>query len=348
MLFGLFVAPTSAEAGFFSAIFGTKASAEEANAEAVPNSQNMPLLEANVSSATIIDEKKSKTEPEIKEDAQVNITSDNALLPATGPLGVSDGTDSELSTEDIEVYVVRQGDSLSAIADMFGVSVNTILWANDMKKGDKPKVGEVLLVMPINGAKHTVAKGQTIASIAKLYKGDTEEIARFNGIAENEKLAVGEEIFIPDGQMVHNEAKPASSSSKPQKGQTYSGSSNGYFIHPLPGSRISQRLHDNYGYDYAAKTGTPIYAAAAGKVAFARTGYNGGYGNLVIIDHANGTKTYYAHQSRIAVSQGAQVAQGQVIGYVGSTGRSTGPHLHFEVRNMRHPGIDNSYKSWNY
>jgi len=96
--------------------------------------------------------------------------------------------------------------------------------------------------------------------------------------------------------------------------------------------------------DLAIKTGTPIRASAAGKVTLARNGYNGGYGNLVVISHPNGTETLYAHQSKIATTTGVQVYQGEVIGYVGSTGRSTGPHLHFEVHGARNPGVDGSWK----
>ena len=112
----------------------------------------------------------------------------------------------------------------------------------------------------------------------------------------------------------------------------------GYYIDPVPGYRLSQGIHDNNAVDLAIAKGTPIHAAAFGRVIFARYGYNGGFGNVVIIDHANGTQTLYAHQSKLATKAGDEVYQGQVIGYVGSTGHSTGPHLHFEVHGAQNPG----------
>ncbi len=118
----------------------------------------------------------------------------------------------------------------------------------------------------------------------------------------------------------------------------------GYFIDPVPGYRLSQGIHDNNAVDLAIGKGTPIHAAAAGRVLLARNGYNGGFGNVVIISHPNGTETLYAHQSKIATHTGDTVYQGQVIGYVGSTGHSTGPHLHFEVHGARNPGADGSWK----
>ena len=115
----------------------------------------------------------------------------------------------------------------------------------------------------------------------------------------------------------------------------------GYFINPVPGyKRISQRLHGNNGVDLAAPTGTEIVASASGTVLLARNGYNGGYGNMVIIKHPNGTQTLYAHQSKITTSTGDRVSQGQTIGYVGSTGRSTGPHLHYEIHGARNNALD--------
>ncbi|KKS58388.1 MAG: Peptidoglycan-binding LysM [Candidatus Nomurabacteria bacterium GW2011_GWF1_42_40] len=120
----------------------------------------------------------------------------------------------------------------------------------------------------------------------------------------------------------------------------------GYFINPVPEfKRKSQGLHGPgmRGIDLAAPTGTRILASAPGTVIFARLGYNGGYGNMVTIQHPNGTKTLYAHMSRIATKVGARVERGELIGYVGSTGRSTGPHLHFEVFGARNPGADWSW-----
>lgn len=305
----------------------------------------MSLLQANVSSVSILEEKKTSKEKNSTApvDVNVNIVSDNALLPATGPRGVFDGTGSgEFNADDISVYVIRKGDSLSEIAKMFDVSVNTILWANDLKKGDKLKEGDTLFILPISGVKHIVTKGQTLASLAKLYKVDISTITSFNGISPDDKLTVGDELIIPDAEMP-NDDTPAKSNSKNYYATGTLKNIQGYFINPVPElKRKSQGLHGpgNRGIDLAAPTGTKIYASAPGKVLLARNGYNGGYGNMVIIEHPNGTKTLYGHMYKLGTRTGAQVERGEVIGYVGNTGRSTGPHLHFEVFNAKNPGSD--------
>ena len=110
------------------------------------------------------------------------------------------------------------------------------------------------------------------------------------------------------------------------------------FVHPLPGSIRTQGIHGYNGIDFGAPVGTPVRAAAAGSVIVAKgSGWNGGYGLYVVVKHGNGTQTLYAHMSRLAVSSGSNVSAGQTIGYVGNTGRSTGSHLHFEVRGARNP-----------
>ena len=196
--------PSPAEAGFISSLFGDEAYAQtdaadsvQSNKDLKQNSQTMTLLQANVSSASILQEKNTKNgkqkDNQVNEKVNVNVLSDNALLPATGPLGVSDGKDiADSASEETSIYVVRKGDTLSAIANMFGVSINTILIANDMKKNDKLSEGDVLFILPISGLEHTVVKGQTLQSLAKLYKVDVSDIALYNGIAQDSKLAVGD------------------------------------------------------------------------------------------------------------------------------------------------------------
>ncbi len=342
LLLGVFFAPFSAKAGFFSSILGNEASADIvdslSSADVVQNSQTMVLLQAGVSFLPILQDKNNKDE-EVKSNSDVNIVSENAILPTTARVGVLGETElGDPYFDQISVYVVRKGDSISQIANMFDVSVNTILWANDMKKGDKLVEGDVLFILPISGIEHTITKGQTLKSIAKLYKADVSDIARFNGITEETKLIAGDKIIIPGGE-IYNES--SSSSPKPNISNTPTRNVAGYFINPVPDlSRRSQKLHGpgNRGVDLAAPTGTPILASASGTVLLARTGWNGAYGNMVIISHPNGTKTLYAHLSKIATRTSAQVSQGEIIGYVGSTGRSTGPHLHFEVFNAKNPG----------
>ena len=349
----MFFVPFFAYANFFSSILGNNASASAretiSSGENENNSQNMDLLQANISSVSILEnkkeDKKDKNEVVLEEDSNINIISDNALSPLASPFSGTESVQSnkELFSDQVSVYVIRKGDSISNIAKMFSVSVNTIYWANDLKKGDKLKEGETLVILPFDGLTHKVKAKETLASIAKLYKADIDDVAAFNGITKNEKLSVGDELIIPDGQKTEESDKPVKSSSSNNTAVIYSKNLknvDGYFIYPLPtGPRIrkTQGIHDKYAIDIGAPSGTPIYAAASGTVVIARTGYNGGYGTFVVIKHPNGTETRYAHMSRLGTRAGEQVSQGEVIGYVGSTGRSTGPHLHIEVRGDINP-----------
>jgi LysM repeat protein len=321
------------------------------------NLQNLSILSAGVSSSSV-SQNNSKTDKisDIDTNASVNIVSDNAILPATGPTGVSDGTNSSDSSNDTSVYVVRQGDAIADIAKMFGVSVNTILWANDMKKGDKLTPGDVLLILPISGVEHKVTKGQTVQSIAKLYKVEVNDILQNNDISLDTSLKVGDTLIIPNGEKSQEGDKPIKDTkASAAKDKLYYEKHNikniaEYFIDPVPGYRLSQGIHDNNAVDLATAKGTPVHAAASGIVTFAKLGYNGGFGGLVIIKHPNGTETLYAHLSNLSIHTGENVSQGEVIAASGGvpgtpySGHSTGAHLHFEVHGARNPGADNSWK----
>jgi len=334
--------PLTAQASFLDSLLGNDVSADTfdllSSAESTENSQTMSLLQMDASSMNLKD-KNDKSE--VQSEVDINIVSENALLPAVNhistPVGLEDG---DSYSDQISVYVVRKGDSISIIADMFGVSPQTILAANDLKKTDKIKESDVLFILPVSGIEHTVVKGQTLKTIAKLYKVEVSDITQFNGITENAKLAVGDKIMIPGGEMIDTEVqKPKTNSINSSK--TALKTLVGYFINPVPNyRRLSQGLHGNNSVDLAAPTGTQIVASASGTVLLARKGYNGGYGNVVIINHPNGTQTLYAHQSKIATHAGAKVDQGETIGYVGSTGHSTGPHLHFEVHGAKNPAVN--------
>jgi len=340
--------PLHVEASFLSSVFGNEVSAETVVSYPVPgdNSQTMALLQANAFSVSNLKNKNETT--------NINILSDNALLPATSPLGLYGGTgNGDFSFDQVSVYVVRPGDTLSQIAEMYDVSVNTILAANDMKKGDKIAPGDTLFILPISGVEHTVTKGQTLKSIATLYKVDILDITLYNAISEDSSLAIGDKLIIPGAEMVDEGGdKPAANLSTAEARDRNYYASNpiksaiGYFINPLPTGRKTQGLHGpgKRGIDIGAPTGTPLYASASGTVLIAKTGWSGGYGTMVIIQHSNGTKTLYAHMSRLGTRTGAQVSQGDIIGYVGSTGRSTGPHVHFEVFSAKNPGADWSWK----
>jgi LysM repeat protein len=351
LLPGALFAPIAAGASFLSTILGNNAMAESNPVEEIDNSQSMALLSANVSSSSVIPSKKKEEESEVTGNLNGSIVEDTAFMAGVTPnslmaVGGPD-SDGEISAEDMSVYVVRKGDTIGQIAEMFDVSVNTILWANDLKKGASLKENDTLLILPISGVKHTVAKGETLASIAKKYKVDTMTITSFNGLELNAVLAVGDELIIPEAEMPNDPAPSSGNKQSGGKGIAKGGSSkviSGYYINPVPElKRKSQGLHGKNGVDLAASIGTRVLASAPGKVIFAKYGWNGAYGNLVIVQHGNGTKTLYAHLSKINVSSGQQVDRGQVIGLVGNTGRSTGPHLHFEVHGAKNPGGDWSW-----
>lgn len=278
-----------------------------------------------------------------------DIIVDNGALLSSGIFSGEDGT--KVSSGEISVHRVRpctedQCETLSHIADMYGVSINTILWANDISDPKYIQPGDDLIILPITGVRHIVKQNETLASIAKKYGAETSEqteamvsdILSYNRLASASSIAVGDTVVVPGGimhQAVVN--KPATKSSTPTKTSNTSSVASG-FVHPLPGAVRTQGIHGYNAVDLAAAAGTPIRAAAAGQVIVSKSGgWNGGYGNYVVIKHNNGSQTLYAHNSKNIVSVGTQVESGETIGYVGSTGRSTGSHLHFEVRGTSNP-----------
>ncbi len=261
-----------------------------------------------------------------------------ALATDVSPFEHLSERDRPANPDQISWYSVQEGNTLSEIAAMFGVSVNTIVWANGLKSGTDIRPGQTLLILPISGVQHTVREGDTVASIAKRYGGDAQEIFAYNNLPEGDPLVVGAHITVPGGAI--EEEKPKAKPSRVKGTVTSSGPSiSGYYIHPVPGAVRTQGIHGYNAVDYGAPVGTPIVASAAGTVIVSRAGgmWNGGYGNYVVIDHSNGTQTLYAHNDSNEVWQGQSVVAGQIIGYVGNTGRSTGPHLHFEVRGAKNP-----------
>lgn len=271
-----------------------------------------------------------------KGGGDITIAGGMALVPESGPSGtLADIEVAHPGADQISIYVVREGDTLSQIAELFNVSTNTIIWSNDLRRGNVIRPGETLVILPVSGVRHTVVKGDTLASIVKKYKGDVDEVLEFNGLSEGASLAVGDTIVVPYGIAPQSIANVSTSAVAKGSGGP---SLEGYFLRPIVGGRKSQGLHGYNGVDIAAPTGTSVLASASGEVIISRSyGYNGGYGQYIVVRHANGTQTLYAHLSENYVFAGSSVVQGQVIGAVGNTGRSTGPHLHFEVRGARNP-----------
>lgn len=256
---------------------------------------------------------------------------EDGALVSSGPVGADVIASARTHSGEISVYTVRAGDTLSHIAQMYGVTANTILWANDLPRATSIHEGQTLVILPVAGVQHLVKKGDTVNTIAKKYDGEVDEILKYNHLTDNSQLVVGETIVIPGGMI---KAVPVAKTTK----TTGSASSGNWLSHPAPGAVKTQGVHGYNGVDLGAPYGTAIRAAAAGEVIVSKdSGWNGGYGQYIVIRHSNGVQTLYGHLSGNSVGVGAYVSQGQVIGAMGSTGRSSGSHLHFEVRGGKNP-----------
>ncbi len=271
-------------------------------------------------------------------------TQDNAIIASRNPLGTLSS-----DKDQIFLYTIQQGDTLSGVAASFGVTVNTILWANNIRDPKSIKVGDELVILPVTGIQYKVKKGDTLDSIVKQFKPKDEdithedfltEIISFNGLAIGEILETGSVIIIPEGeftspvQQQKPGSKPISNSTSFVQYPEY----RGYYLRPIIGGRRSRGIHGYNGVDLANICGFPVLASASGSVIVARTsGWNGGYGKYIVIAHPNGTQTLYAHMQILSVSVGQSVVQGFKIGQIGSTGNSTGCHVHFEIRGAKNP-----------
>jgi len=243
--------------------------------------------------------------------------------------------ESQKPRDKIITYTVQNGDTLSTVAKKFGVSTDTIKWQNDLNS-DTISVGDQLQILPVTGIAHKVARGETVYSIAKKYGIDAQNIVDFpfNDFANPQTFSLieGEILIVPNGV-------------PPQQAPTYvrqqyiaTGPVNisaGGFTWPVHGIVTQEFSWYHQADDIAAPYGTPIVASSNGTVSEVFTsGYNGGYGTHVLIHGDNGYTTLYAHMSGVNVSLGQSVSAGKtVIGWIGLTGRTTGPHVHFEVRN---------------
>jgi len=233
----------------------------------------------------------------------------------------------------VENYTVKSGDTLASIGKKFGISVDTIKWVNDLKN-DTIKPEQTLKIAPVTGVVHTVVSGETVYSIAKKYKTTAQNIVNFifNDFADIDTFALraGQVLYVPDGVIEPEQPKYAAMA--PQYANAVAGvrgSTN--FIWPATGIITQYPTWYHMAFDIASNSLPPIIAADTGTVTFAGC-IDWGYGCHVVIDHGNGYSTLYGHMSVVSVSAGQTVNQGQQIGVMGSTGRSTGPHLHFEIR----------------
>ncbi len=234
---------------------------------------------------------------------------------------------------EIVTYTVREGDTVSSIAEKFGVSIDTIIWANDISSVTKIKTGQQLKIPPVTGIVHEVQRGETVYSLAEKYEANPQAIVDFpfNSFANDETfaLAVGQKLIVPDG--VKPKAQPAAPRPTTYTAQAdVQAGGSGNFIWPT-GGRITQGyVWYHRGLDIANKNAPAIVASQAGRVSAVIYGRYG-YGNHVVVDHGDGYQTLYGHMNKIYVQANQQVSAGQALGQMGSTGRSTGVHLHFEV-----------------
>lgn len=248
-------------------------------------------------------------------------------------LGDVFGSSSRNKREIIE-YSVQPGDTLQSIASDNGVSVNTLLWANDLSSSSTIKVGQSLVVLPADGVLHIVKSGDTLSGIAQKYKSKDDEIIAFNTLANQDDIYVGDILIVPGGIMPKKAVPIINNNQVPL--------ANNFFIYPTSG-RISQGIHYYNAIDVANKCGTPVYAAATGVVQRVKYGYNYGGGNSVTILHTSGIVTYYGHLMTIFVKSGDKVNVGDRIALIGGDtgtagdGISTGCHLHFQVMGAGNP-----------
>jgi murein DD-endopeptidase MepM/ murein hydrolase activator NlpD len=279
-------------------------------------------------------------EDELSNDIQS--TDSNVINGINAPEGYTVEDNSPVIRE----YIVQDGDTLESIAQKFGITVETIAIANGLKDlKQNPAVNTTLSVLPQNGIKVAITENNSLSQISSKYNVSEDIIREYNNIQDN--LPLGSTIIVPDAKVPDNEKPFPTESQSKQKSRIASKRSNpvktvnlpsndGYFGYPTTGRNYG-RIHSNNGVDISNSCGTPIYASADGVVTTSQNGWNGGYGNYIKVTHPNGVVTLYSHLSTRDVQVGANVTKGQYIGAMGTTGNSTGCHLHFEVRGARNP-----------
>lgn len=233
--------------------------------------------------------------------------------------------------KDLIAYSVAEGDNLSTIAARFDIDVDTLIWANDKLEEDPDYlvVGQKLVVPPVSGVLHTVKVTDTLEIIAKQFKGDVRTMLEleYNNLSAASMPVSGTKIMVPGGEkpyqprLVYIDGR-AVMVNAPRGG--------GRFVWPAQGWITQYWNVEHRALDVGAPLGTPVYASDSGVVI--SSGWMGDYGYAVIIDHGNGFQTLYSHLSTYYPQPGQNIRRGQAIGKMGSTGKSTGPHLHFEIR----------------
>lgn len=276
----------------------------------------------------------------VQKNSLIAVSTPNLVNPQVlGSLAGDFGEDSSIvPRKEIIEYTAEPGDTLASIAENFGISLETLLWANNLNKNSKIKSGQNLVILPVSGVIYHVQKGDTLAEIAKTYKGESDKIIAFNELSEEGDIFIGDILVIPDGKM------PAITKKQVATGQNSANQiplASSYFIVPVSSPYIiTQRLHWYNAVDLSHQGGScgkPVYAAAGGEVVKAKYGWNAGAGNNVSILHPNGVVTIYYHLQTILVKSGQKVLTGDQIGTIGNTGVTTGCHLHFGVIGAQNP-----------
>ncbi len=286
--------------------------------------------------------------PDLDVESRGYLLAEEGFLMKTSSL-TEQGTRSAFSQGII--HTVESGESIASIAKMSFLKPETIRWANNLTDGAPVKPGQKLLILPVDGVVHTVKRGQNLQTIADLYSVPPAAVSQQNKIKGGYLLA-GQELIIPGGKPIVEAVKPPvviagkpkpTTPAAPVGTQPIPAEVKNYTIAPSEGifqmpcdcfyTQYFGKVH--YGIDLQHRGGSPVFAAEAGTVIRAETGWNGGYGNVIEIDHGNGIITLYAHNKELYVSKGDVVTRGQPISFMGNTGRVHGPtgiHLHFEVQ----------------
>lgn len=282
----------------------------------------------------------------------IEIVDEIVLRAETSPAGDYGGTVWVDRSSQIAKYLVRPGDTIGYIAEMYDVSVETIKIQNKIGAQESIVAGDVLEILPVTGVMYTVTTGDTVDTIAKKYNVTKEEIIAFNDI-DDASLEIGTNIIIPGGTLSGSSKDSSVGKGSADTKTRIKVTADTYdlkgYIFPCDCivtqgygktkfARASSYYKSNWhgGVDFSSGrgTGTPIVAIAAGTVTkVLNSGYNGGYGNYVKVLHEDGLESLYAHNSKNIVTLGQKVEQGQIIGYMGTSGRVTGPHVHLEIYN---------------
>lgn len=267
-------------------------------------------------------------------DSYVSTTSSGAAIIAPT---IAEVGDSIAPRTEITEYEVKIGDTLGTIAQAHGISIDTLLWSNSLSTRSVIRPGNKLSILPVNGVRHTVKSGDTLIKIANKYGADTDKIVAYNGLTDSSDLSIGETLLVPDGKIIASAPQrttsvarvfsaPTKTVTPPADATTGSGA----MIWPTDLRVITQYFGWKHtGIDIDCHFTNKNYAADDGYVQY--SGWRSGYGLTVEINHGNGIVTRYGHHASLAVSTGQQISQGTALGVCGTTGRSTGTHLHFEV-----------------